>query len=354
MIEKRIAFVQEYYPHYREFFVGSIKEHFGEKINFFSYGQLESIPNGERSNIKSNRLRSWKYKSLTFFNMLPLLRKYDVIIVPGEIKNLSVWMLLLLSKILPYKVILFGHGISVTNYLKEEQKFYRIRVIFNSLSNAMWLYTNKERDLWRARLSNKEIYSLNNTLNLECIDVENNRYELKNKYKIKTKYNLIFCARFNNLRRVDLLIDVINRLPNYFGIIIIGDGENKPNFDDFENVYDFGSVYDENIKNELFYISDLYFQPAWCGLSIVDAMFHGKPILTFKRNYDLYQCVEYSYVINGENGFIFENTEEIITYLNLMSDAKLNKISKTTKVFSEHNLQPSKMINTALHSIESL
>jgi len=66
------------------------------------------------------------------------------------------------------------------------------------------------------------------------------------------------------------------------------------------------------MKQNLFAIADLYYQPGWVGLSIVEALGYGKPIITFKRSVDVLQCVEYYYLENTKNSLIFENVTELV------------------------------------------
>lgn len=156
----------------------------------------------------------------------------------------------------------------------------------------------------------------------------NSRSELKCKYNITQENILIFCARFeNNYRRTDLLIETIKQLnTEKYGFIIIGAGKNKPDFSLYNNVYDFGAIYDTNIKRELFYIADLYFQPGWVGLSIVEAMAYGKPICTFIRSEETKQCVEYSYIENNTNGLIFTNIDDCITRISQLTNDEIKQL----------------------------
>lgn len=151
--------------------------------------------------------------------------------------------------------------------------------------------------------------------------------DLKKKYYITQDFILIFCARFgNNYRRVDLLLKAIEQLDaKRYGFVIIGAGKNKPSFLPYTNVYDFDALYDVTIKRELFALSDIYFQPGWVGLSIVEAMAYGKPVFTFKRSEEIKQCVEYSYLESGVNGMIFADIDECIEYINFISKEEIKK-----------------------------
>ena len=133
-----------------------------------------------------------------------------------------------------------------------------------------------------------------------------------------------------------------------YGFIIIGAGKNKPDFSLYNNVYDFGAIYDTNIKRELFYIADLYFQPGWVGLSIVEAMAYGKPICTFIRSEETKQCVEYSYIENNTNGLIFTNIDDCITRISQLTNDEIKQLGANAIKKVAQLLTPQNMVANAL------
>jgi glycosyltransferase involved in cell wall biosynthesis len=164
---------------------------------------------------------------------------------------------------------------------------------------------------------------------------------------------LLFCARFENpYRRTDLLIESIQRLnPNEFAFVIIGVGKLKPDFSAYKNVYDFGAVYDNQVKQELFSIADIYFQPGWVGLSIVEAMAYALPIFTFRRSNETKQCVEYSYISHKETGLLFNDINECVQTLQSITDEEINKMGRNARQFVSENLSVKNMVNNALSVI---
>jgi hypothetical protein len=168
-------------------------------------------------------------------------------------------------------------------------------------------YTEKEKQLWNAALPKNPLPLIQYDSDVDHLLESGNRPDkhlLKEKYRILSRCVLFFAARFDNpYRRPDLLIDVIKLCrPKKYAFIIVGDGKHKPDLKNYPNVYDFGQVYDRALKNVSFFIADLYFQPAWTGLSIVEAKAYGIPALPFKRAEDIFQCVEYAYIKDRENG----------------------------------------------------
>lgn len=143
-------------------------------------------------------------------------------------------------------------------------------------------------------------------------------------------------------------MEIIRRLDSSkYGFVIIGAGETKPDFSTFVNVHDFGALYDTATKQELFAIANLYFQPSWVGLSIVEAMAYGKPICTFQRTKSTKQCVEYSYIINGINGLLFSDIDDCINKITSLSKEDMQRMGKNARQFVIQNLSPSKMVERA-------
>lgn len=190
--------------------------------------------------------------------------------------HLGTWILLLTKWLHHKKIILWGQGISVRRYLKEEKKpDWKLKWMI-ALADGIWFYMDKEKDQWQKYFPDKPMVALCNTLSgvdeMTKYQPDLTKDELKAKYGVKQDVIFIFCARFTADRRVDLLLETIKRLDDEkYGFVIIGSGKCKPDFSSYGNVYDFGAVYDTAVKRELFALADIYFQPGWVGLSIVEA-----------------------------------------------------------------------------------
>lgn len=317
-----IGILQPMYPHYRKEFIQNLIEKTGLKLYHYIDEDITKKEGFLSSKTPSTYIPSIYCKAFLLYNPFTLTRKHRILILPFHFAHISTWIILLLKKILNIKIILWGHGISVKRYLTEEVKpDWKLRLMLN-LSDGAWLYMEKEKQQWQHFFPKKPITALRNTISgiekiLDYTPKQSDKELLKQKYRIKQNTILIFCARFESkFRRIDLLIEVIeNLIPEKYGFIIIGEGKYKPDFTHYHNVYDFGGTYDREIKQELFTISDIYFQPGWVGLSIVEAMAYGLPVFTFKRSEDILQCVEYSYIVHTYNGMIFDNVTDFLDYM---------------------------------------
>ena len=364
---RRIGILQPEVPHYRTEFFERLGEQC-ETMDLFVYNSLEKtrkegfcVNGNDNENV--NYLGNWDVHNVLLYNPLPLLNKrYDTLVLMLHFAHVTTWLLLLTKWIHRKKIILWGQGISVKRYLKESKKpDWKLKWQI-ALADGVWIYEEPEAKQWQAIFPHKPIVALNNTLSgveemvrTAELDVNPNpnvnlNGRLKEKWGITEEVVLIFCARFeNNYRRVDLLLEAIERLdPQKYGFIIIGEGKNKPDFTKYKNVHDFGAVYDNEIKRELFAAADIYFQPGWVGLSIVEAMAYGKPVFTFKRSEETLQCVEYCYIQDGENGLIFTDMEDCLQKIRSLTKSQIQEMGLQAQNLVKQKLTPRQMVANAM------
>lgn len=352
----KIAILQPEIPHYRNEFFKYIENQI-EGLDLYIYNSEEDIrAKGFCQNMNNlYHVENLCIHGVLAYNPVNLLsRKYDTLVLMLHFAHITTWLLLLTKWLHRKRIILWGQGISVKRYLQEEKRpDWKLKWQI-ALADGVWIYTEKEAEQWRKIFPDKPIAALNNTLTGAGEMTEyrpaRSKAELKRKYKITQEIVLIFCARFeSNYRRTDLLEEAIGRLDaGKYGFIIIGAGKNKPDFSRYDNVYDFGAVYDNSIKQELFCVADLYFQPGWVGLSIVEAMAYGKPICTFIRSEETKQCVEYSYIKEGENGLIFRDMDDCINRIMSLSQADIERMGENARNLVKQSLTPRNMGERAL------
>ena len=349
-----IAIIQPVIPTYREDFYRELQKFCKVDIYVYKNCNLVQKENTEISSFNVKKINNIQIKGIVCYDPKPFLsKKYDILVLMLTL-NHPITALLLMTKWLHHKkIIVWGQGISVKRYLKEEKK-PDLKLLWQiKRADGVWFYMEKEYNQWKHFFPNKPMKSLNNTISsandITNIDTRSNKNILRKKYNIKQDRILIFCARFESYyRRIDLLIQTIKQLDtNNYGFIIIGAGKNKPDFSQYGNVYDFGAVYDRTIKNELFTIADLYFQPGWVGLSIVEAMAYANPICTFARSEKTLQCVEYSYIEDGKNGFIFKNMNDCIQKITKTSIEDIHKMGENARLLVKLKLTPEKMASNA-------
>lgn len=358
---RSIVHLQPIIPHYREEFFYLLSKKVHQDIYIY-----ENIKDAKESSFNISKTRFAQIHSKMFrggilvYNPFTFIKGYyDCLVLMLNFTHITTWLLLLTKFLHRKKIILWGQGISVRRYLKEEKRpDWKLNLMI-ALADGVWFYMDKEKEQWQKLFPKKPMVALHNTLTgvddmvryVPKVSVE----ELKEKYGINQKVVFIFCARFTANRRVDLLLETINHLdPKKYGFVIIGAGESKPDFSIFDNVYDFGAVYDTAVKQELFALADIYFQPGWVGLSIVEAMAYGKPIFTFERSAETLQCVEYSYIHNWENGLIFNNIDECIDKIRSLSADDIKRMGNNARDYVANHLTIEQMVDNAIRVIDKV
>lgn len=358
-----ISILQPEVPHYRISFFKQLKQLLNGEVNVFVYNSLNSSKkqgfNVDVSDI--SYIPNIKRGGFLVYNPFCLLNsKTDVLVLMFHFAHLTTWLLLLTKWLHRKKIILWGQGISVKRYSKEESKPDLLLRWQLYLADGAWIYMPKEKEQWQAIFPNKPLVALGNTI-AGAIDMVNYRpsfttEELKQKYGIKQDVVFIYCARFNTpLRRTDIWEKVINELDAHkYGFIVIGDGDSKPDLAKYANVYDYGLLYDDFVKRELFAIADAYFQVAWMGLSIVEAMAYGKPVFTFKRTEEIKQGVEYDYIRHGETGLLFNDFSDCLNQINLIDKQEINKMGLKARELIRNSATPSSMAANAFSLLEKI
>jgi hypothetical protein len=352
-----VAILQPFIPDYREEFFNGLGQM--TDLDIYCYSDPNNIQKHhfKKAHITFKSIRSWEIGPFLLYNPFAFLNpKYDVIILMLSFTHISTWLLLVTRPLHRKKIILWGHGISCKRFMKEAQKPNGLLKYMIALANEVWFYTGHEQNIWRRIFPHKHTVSLNNTISASWErpnTSKSDKKDIKRKYAIGEEIILIFCARFNMAeRRADILEKVISNVnADKYGFIIIGDGPFKPDFTRYKNVHDFGSVYERHIKNELFQIADIYFQPAWLGLSVSEAMAYHKPIYTFERTEKLLQCVEYSYLLDGFNSVIAKDIPQFIRLLNNTTQEYINLMSANCKIYYEKNLTMENMVTRAHNGI---
>ena len=271
--------------------------------------------------------------ALSFLNLTSLIIKSDpdIIIYWVNLKNLYLFPILLLTKILRKKAIYWGHGVDLLG-----KRFIRLKYFFYSiehwLSDAIILYGEHLRKNMKSKFKNK-IFIANNTLHFNNYPIiPENKGFILSKYNITTSKNIICMGRMQKRKRLDHLFrafELLNRRD--VGLILVGpdsDGILKDFYGD--NIYKLGPIYGSEML-DLLSAADVFCLPGAVGLSIVDAFYCGLPIVTEDGD----ASPEIMYLKDGINGFVVPrgDVHQLAEKLQLLLDdaALMDKFSRAAK-----------------------
>lgn len=253
------------------------------------------------------------------------INNYNLIIIEGNPRIISNYILLMLSKILRFKIVWWGQlwsgGTKIINYhFKLHLLNYCNAVLFYNIHEKYKYLKDSHNDL--------KLFHLNNGINANYI-----RNYRKN-YSSERKYDFLFCGRFTEKSCISLLLQAIhltkykfafignNSLTNHLDVSQVIIDLNIVNQVD---LYDFTT--DELILSQIFNNSKIFVYPGQVGLSMLHAMAYGLPLIVHDNSSK--QMPEYFCFNDQNSGFTFE-------YNNL--DSLVNRLSSSLKSKNLHSI----------------
>lgn len=173
----------------------------------------------------------------------------------------------------------------------------------HELCDGIVLYSEQLRGHLLRRHRHKAFVA-NNTLNLSSYAMPAlDRRATLARHGITTRLNIIFVGRIQPRKRLEDLVSAFVMLNEAeCGLIVVGpddEGILESVAQGIPRVYALGSLYGNDVL-DLLRSADVYCIPGAIGLSIVDAMYCGLPVVTE----DVLHGPEIMYLRDGENGFM--------------------------------------------------
>jgi len=243
---------------------------------------------------------------------------------------------ILKTKRLHIPIIFYGHGID-----KQKDQWWR-NILYNLtyfLFDGIILYTPAEKSKLWERFHYK-ITCANNTLDIDNINIVENKEQIKTRYRITSPKIILTTGRLHSRKKIEILSDIF--IQNYknspdVGWVLVGPGlsdEVLAVIKGVKNIHFLGPVYDKMKMAEIFSIADLYCVPGALGLGIVEALYWGLPVLTMAVNHG----PEAYYLRNYQNSLIAKDKQELKQMIHdiLLDDEKRLVFSgNARKVFYE-------------------
>lgn len=244
---------------------------------------------------------------------------YTDIITPGDTYCLSTWVLLMLAKLFKKRVFLWTHG-AYGNERGLKLFLTKKRV---KLSTGVFLYGNYAKQLLlKYGADESKLHVIYNSLDYD------NQVPLRNKvakegpfksYFKNANKNLIFIGRLTKVKKLEQLlkaVSILNERQFKVNLTLVGDGEEKENLRKLtadlkldSQVWFYGPCYDEMEKSGLLYNADLCVSPGNVGLTAMDAMSFGTPVISHDNMID--QMPEVEAIENGLTGAYFKENDVV-------------------------------------------
>lgn len=301
--------------------------------------------------MRVSRLYFMKKESAILQNVFKPLLKYrpEVVISPASLMYGTTWLLLFFRPFFKYKLILWGHGIKNTE-IETPFRGYRGKVtkwLYNK-ADAMLLYT-EQRKKRLEKLIETPVFVATNTLDTRRFRVILNDLEkigrdnVKQEVGFKSTFNIIFIGRLLPAKRLDLLLESFDLLPDQLDVTlhIIGEGPEmnlvKKSQQETDNIRTYGSIYNDKVTAKLLFSSDVLVVPGNVGLGVIHAFSFGVPLITCKTiNGKPTHGPEIEYFKHNKNGLYCEENAQSIsdTITELLADNEKLKSMKDRALFT--------------------
>jgi glycosyltransferase involved in cell wall biosynthesis len=297
IMTKVLLINQDRIPHYRV----PIYNYLSEYISKEGYELLvvsEGFQEGNSYPVKFNH-RVISLKTIPLARVI-ISEKPNVVIYWIKLKYMYLFPMLLLIKLLGKKSIYWGHGSDLYGHkammLKKLGHFLEFQ-----LSNALILYAEHLKGNVHHGF-HKKTFVANNTLYFNSYQerqVDQNRCLAS--FNIPTTKNIICIGRMHKRKRLEDLFaafQLINRRD--VGLILVGpDDDGILGSLTGDNIFKAGPLYGDE-RLDLLTSADVFCLPGALGLSIVDAMYCGLPVVTEVGEIS----PEIMYLKDGVNGFV--------------------------------------------------
>lgn len=247
-------------------------------------------------------------------HLTKLTKEYNIIINDLGILCLSSWILLFMAKLRHQKIYHWDHGW----YGRESLIKKILKRLYFGLADGAFIYGNYARNLMIENGCNaKKLHTIHNSLDYD--KQLKLRKELKESpiyYNYFHNDNPIICfiGRLTTVKRIDYVIKALYllKLKNiHYNMVIIGDGIDRKTIETETNklgltnqIWFYGSCYDEKTNANLIYNADLCVSPGNVGLTAIHAMMFGCPVIT--HNDFKWQMPEFETIHIGHTGCFFE------------------------------------------------
>ncbi|MBO6047885.1 MAG: RecX family transcriptional regulator [Erysipelotrichaceae bacterium] len=214
----------------------------------------------------------------------------------------------------------------------------RISKLYGESCAALIVPSEKTADVLRSYNIKNNIYIIPTGLELERFSPENKDEnivaDIRNTYHLDGCFVLIYLGRLAKEKSIEMSIEAVERIketiPN-IRLLIVGGG---PQYDELKALVDRKNLNDyifftgpksPDLVPQYYHASDVFISASTTetqGLTYIEAMASGIPALA---RYD--QNLE-NVIINGRNGYFFNNLEELIDLLKKLTVADLSELKK--------------------------
>jgi 1,2-diacylglycerol 3-alpha-glucosyltransferase len=346
----RVAIVYHYFAHYRKPIIKVLQSSNAVTYDFFS-----DLENNKGVKVYKPEKQFTRIENKIFFSSFiwqkgiirhVLNGDYDAVILLGDFKILSNWIVMLIMKIRRRQAYLWTHGL-----LQDEHGLkWVLRKLFYKMSSGLFLYGERSKKLLIDKgFQENKLHVIYNSLDLEQqrkYVVEQNIKQIKESLFSKDILQVVYSARLktsrlNGIKSLIRTIDEINKFSNKkLHLVVVGDGEIKDDLLEYSHRFSDaivtfeGAIYDEDTLSNIFKDSYCCIMPDDIGLSAIHSLGYYTAVLTH-NNMDHHKpeveilsrnVTGFFYCAEDKNGLL--NILHSITSKNIYADNFFSEVDK--------------------------
>ena len=357
---KKYLIILPVIPHYRYQFYKQIVEHFSE-VKILA-GKSQCI--GPSSVKEAKHIATLNHDVICLMSHKIMWQKNvsipknfadgDVVVLSGNPRILSNYLVILSAKLRGIKIIWLGQGWTAGSNKAQ----HLIKRMVMSLCDSVVLYTEKESENTKLFLfGRKKVFFLNNTVETDRIfsvksKIDGNLLQVfKNKTHLNDTKVILFVGRLEGKEKLSLLLDSFANVCFIYKqviLVVIGDGSNLSQYKTYaikKNINDkirwIGGIHDEETLAYWFLSADFFVYPGAIGLSLLHAFSYGLPVVTH-NNIDNHMP-EIAALKDKENGILFKENDErdltskivsLLTSNDIRDDLSMNALKIVTEEYT--------------------
>ncbi|WP_417290849.1 glycosyltransferase [Corallibacter sp.] len=303
----KLVILQTVVPDYRKKLFIHLKKELGGNFEVFGgkYYFEKTVKTDESFSLLQTVVNKYffKRKFLFQFGMWSRVFQKNTLIIELNPRIISNWLILIIRKVLCKQTVLWGHAWPRKG---EHSTTDSIRGVMRNLSSSILVYTKTQKKELQKKMPNKKINCAPNSLLFKD--------EMETHDDTKQINNIIYVGRLTKEKKPMLLLKsfakVLNKLPDNAKLILVGDGDEKSNIEQYVNkkklnnrVEVLGHIGDYNKLKSLYKTSLLSVSPGYIGLSVTQSFSFGVPmIVSLNENHS----PEIESVKSGFNAEFFE------------------------------------------------
>ena len=242
-------------------------------------------------------------------------KQYDVVIATGDIMSASLWWGMIVRKLSfcrKPKVFYWTHG------MLHRRSWPRrwMEKLYYSMPDGLFVYGDRAKAVMvREGINENKLHVIHNSLDYDQqVALRGNFTSIYTDHFQNTNPVLFFIGRLTAVKKLDMLLtaaQILNENGCAVNLAFIGDGPEKESLQKQSKelglegkVWFYGPCYNEKEKSELITNADVCVAPGNVGLTAIDSLMYGTPVITM-NNYNT-QMPEHEAIKEGVTGSFFK------------------------------------------------